>query len=61
MWLSVRVKEGGLYVTVPQLPGGDVDRLERDLAVHHVEVDDVVAAPGHSQDARVSHQPTPAH
>ena len=61
MWLSVRVKEGGLYVTVPQLPGGDVDRLEGDVAVDHVELDHVVAAPGDSQYAGVSHQRTASH
>ena len=59
--MSVTVKEGGLYVTVPQFPGGDVDCLQGDLAVHHVELDHVATAPGHGQYPGVSHQWTASH
>ena len=58
MGMSVTVMEGRLYVTVPQLPGGDVDGLQGDLAVHHVELEHVATGPGHGQNARVSHQRT---
>ena len=52
---------GGLYVTIPEGGGGNVDGLEGALAVHHVQLDQVVAAPGQGQYSRVSNQRTASH
>ena len=52
---------GRLDVTVPELPGDDVDGLERHIALHHVEGDQVAAPAGHGQHPRVPNQLTASH
>ena len=52
---------GRLNVTVPQLPGDDIDGLQRHVALHHVERDQVPAPARHGQHPRVTHELTTAH
>ena len=52
---------GRLDVTVPELPGDDVDGLERHVALHHVEGDQVAAPAGHGKHPRVPNQLTASH